>query len=88
MEILNLKKRAGGFIALCSLVILIILLAVLPLESGIVASADNQDIIGSGGGYGYQTLDDDIEVALIESAVLATHACSNFKEVKKQRVGY
>lgn len=44
--------------------------------------------IGSGGGYGYQTLDDDIEVALIESAVLATHACSNFKEVKKQRVGY
>ena len=51
MEILNLKKRAGGFVALCSLVILIILLAVLPLESGIVASADNQDIIGSGGGY-------------------------------------
>lgn len=44
--------------------------------------------IGSGGGYGYQTLDDDIEVALIESAVLATHACSTFKEVKKQRVGY
>lgn len=44
--------------------------------------------IGSGGGYGYQTLDDDIEVALVESAVLATHACSNFKEVKKQRVGY
>ena len=44
--------------------------------------------IGSGGGYGYQTLDDDIEVALIESVVLATHACSTFKEVKKQRVGY
>ena len=44
--------------------------------------------IGSSGGYGYQTLDDDIEVALIESAVLATHACSTFKEVKKQRVGY
>ena len=44
--------------------------------------------IGSGGGYGYQTLDDDIEVALMESAVLATHACSTFKEVRKQRVGY
>ena len=44
--------------------------------------------IGSGGGYGYQTLDDDIEVALIESAVLATHACMMAKEVKKQRVGY
>lgn len=44
--------------------------------------------IGSGGGYGYQTLDDDIEVALIESAVLATHACMMAKEAKKQRVGY
>lgn len=44
--------------------------------------------IGSGGGYGYQTLDDDIEVALMESVILATHACSTFKEVKKQRVGY
>jgi len=44
--------------------------------------------IGSGGGYGYKTLDDDIEVALIESCVLATHACSTYKEVKKQRVSY
>lgn len=44
--------------------------------------------IGSGGGYGYQTLDDAIEVALIESAVLATHACLTAKEAKKQRVGY
>lgn len=44
--------------------------------------------IGSGGGYGYKTLDDDIEVALIEATVLATHSCNNFKEVKKQRVGY
>ena len=44
--------------------------------------------IGAGGGYGYQTLDDDIEVALIESAVLATHACMMAKEPKKQRVGY
>ena len=44
--------------------------------------------IGSGGGYGYQTLDDDIEVALMESAVLATHACATAKEARKQRVGY
>ena len=44
--------------------------------------------IGSGGGYGYKTLDDAIEVALIESCVLATHACSTFKEVKKQRISY
>ena len=44
--------------------------------------------IGTGGGYGYQTLDDDIEVALMESVILATRTCSTFKEVKKQRVGY
>ena len=44
--------------------------------------------IGSGGGYGYKTLDDDIEVALMESAVLATHACATAKEAKKQRIGY
>ena len=44
--------------------------------------------IGSGGGYGYQTLDDEIEVALVESIVLATYACNNAKEAKKQRVSY
>lgn len=44
--------------------------------------------IGSGGGYGYKTLDDDIEVALIESCVLATHACATMKEVHKQRISY
>ena len=44
--------------------------------------------IGSGGGYGYQTLDDDIEVALIEATILAAHACSTAKVVKKQRVSY
>ena len=44
--------------------------------------------IGSGGGDGYKTLDDDIEVALMESLVLATYACANAKEAKKQRVSY
>lgn len=44
--------------------------------------------IGSGGGYGYKTLDDDIEVALMESVVLATYVCSMAKEVKKQIVSY
>ena len=44
--------------------------------------------IGSGGGYGYSTLDDEIEVALVESVILATYACSNAKEAKKQRVSY
>lgn len=44
--------------------------------------------IGSGGGYGYQTLDDAIEVALMESVILATYACAQFKERKKQRISY
>lgn len=59
-------------------------------QPGLRQSVTNCDhrAIGSGGGYGYKTLDDDIEVALIESVVLATHACMMTKEVKKQRVGY
>ena len=44
--------------------------------------------IGSGGGYGYKTLDDAIEVALVESVILATHAAATAKEGKRQRVGY
>ena len=51
MEILNLKKRAGRLVALCSLMILICLLALTPATSGVVARADNQDIVGSGGSY-------------------------------------
>lgn len=59
-------------------------------QPGLRQSVTNCDhrAIGSGGGYGYKTLDDDIEVALIESVVLATHACMMTKEVRKQRVGY
>ena len=35
-----------------------------------------------------EIVDDDIEVALVESTVLATYACNNAKEAKKQRVSY
>lgn len=44
--------------------------------------------IGSGGGYGYKTLDDDIDVSLLESITLAVYACAQAKEVKAQRVFY
>lgn len=44
--------------------------------------------IGTGGGYGYRTLDDAIDVAIIESVILATYACSQAKEAKAQRVFY
>lgn len=48
----------------------------------------NHRAIGSAGGYGYKTLDDEIEVALMESVVLAVHACAQAKEVKVQRISY
>ena len=44
--------------------------------------------IGSNGGFGYKTLDDAIDVSLLESAMLATYACASAKEPKKQRVFY
>ena len=44
--------------------------------------------IGSGGGYGYRTLDDDIDVSLMESVILAMYACAQAKEAKAQRVFY
>lgn len=44
--------------------------------------------IGTGGGYGYRTLDDAIDVTIIESVILATYACSQAKEAKAQRVFY
>jgi len=44
--------------------------------------------IGSGGGYGYKTLDDDIDVSLMESMIFAVYACAQAKEAKAQRVFY
>ena len=45
--------------------------------------------IGSGGGYGYKTLDDEIEISIVEAVILATHAAAQAKETKqRQRVSY
>lgn len=44
--------------------------------------------IGSGGGYGFRTLDDDIDVSLMESVILAMYVCAQAKEAKVQRVFY
>lgn len=44
--------------------------------------------IGSGGGFGYRSLKDEIEVAILDSIVLAHWACSTSKERRKQRVSY
>ena len=44
--------------------------------------------IGSKGGFGYRTLDEKYEVALVESAALAFWLCSISKVRKKQKISY
>lgn len=44
--------------------------------------------IGSKGGFGYKSLKEDIEIALMDSAILAYWACFEFKESRKQRISY
>lgn len=44
--------------------------------------------IGSNGGFGYKTLKDGIEIALLDSAILAFWACNESKVRKKQKVYY
>lgn len=44
--------------------------------------------IGTSGGFGYKSLRDDIDVVLLESAVLAYWVCSESKEHRKQKRSY
>lgn len=44
--------------------------------------------IGANGGFGYKSLRDDIEIAILDSIILACWACSTSKEKKKQKVSY
>lgn len=44
--------------------------------------------IGSNGGFGYKSQKEDIEIAILDSIVLAYWACSTSKKKKKQRVSY
>ena len=44
--------------------------------------------IGSAGGYGYQSIKDDVDVSLFESAILALWSCSKQKPKKRQRITY
>lgn len=44
--------------------------------------------IGSNGGFGYKSLKDDIEIALLDSAILSYWVCSVSKEKKKQKISY
>lgn len=44
--------------------------------------------IGTNGGFGYKTLKEGIEIAILDSMILAYWACVTSKEKKKQRVSY
>lgn len=44
--------------------------------------------IGSGGGFGYKSMYDDRDIALMDSAILALWGCKNQKEKKIQKVSY
>lgn len=44
--------------------------------------------IGSKGGWGYRSLRDDIDISILDSAVLAFWQCHESKEKRKQKVNY
>lgn len=57
-------------------------------QPSLVQSVSNCDKrpIGSGGGFGFKSLKDGIDVSLMESVVLAHWACSVKKERRKQKI--
>lgn len=44
--------------------------------------------IGTAGGFGYQSLKEPIEIALLESAIIAFWACAEHKTKKRQKANY
>lgn len=44
--------------------------------------------IGANGGFGYKSMRDEIEIAILDSIVLAYWSCSTSKERRKQKVSY
>lgn len=52
------------------------------------ASNCEKRLIGTGGGFGYKAIKEDVEIALLDSVILAHWACSVSKERRKQKVSY
>lgn len=59
-------------------------------QEGLAKSVTNCEhrAIGSNGGFGYKSLHDNIEIALLESVVLANWACATQKKKGPQQVSY
>lgn len=53
----------------------------------VVTNCDKRNI-GSNGGFGYRSLFDDLDISLMDSALLAHWACSIYKPKKKQKIRY
>ena len=58
-----------------------------PSLAQVVGNCDHRKI-GSGGGYGYKSQVEGLDVTLLEAVSLAFWACSTTKEKKKQSFGY
>jgi len=58
-----------------------------PSLTTVVTNSEKRNI-GSSGGFGYKSQFDDMDISLMDSALLAHWACSNDKPKKKQQVRY
>ena len=58
-----------------------------PSVEQIVANCEKR-AIGANGGFGYRALKEEMEIALLDSLVLAYWACSTSKERKTQKISY
>lgn len=58
-----------------------------PSLTQVVINCDKRNI-GSNGGFGYRSQFEDMDISLMDSALLANWACSEFKPKKKQRIRY
>lgn len=52
------------------------------------ASNCEKRLIGTGGGFGYKSIKEDVEIALLDSVILAHWACSTSKEKRIQKISY
>lgn len=58
-----------------------------PSLQRVVTNCDKRNI-GSNGGFGYRSHFDDMDISLMDSALLAHWACATTKPKKKQRISY
>ena len=58
-----------------------------PSLTAVVTNCDKRNI-GSSGGFGYKSQYDDMDISLMDSALLAHWACNNVKPKQKQQIRY